>query len=582
MIGKIVSIKDAHIFVNLTVNIYNIENIIGKNVVFDNKYIGEIINLSNSTAEITLIGEINNGYFIPGNLSMPAFNSVCRLVTDEEVKIIYGVDSSKGYINLGHSFSYRNFPVSVNVNSFFANHFAILGNSGSGKSYFVTRLLQGIFYDAKKLPYNANIFLFDAYGEYQQAFNAIDQVNSNLNYRVITTNLRDNTYEKLFIPFWFLGVDDICLLLDVDDTRQIPIIEKALKLVLYFSLEDASIIEKKNDIIARCLLDVIFSGNSSNNIRNKLTTIMSKFYTKDINLEINLNKGGWTRSIRQCLFVDNTGKFADIEVVINYLEQFCLNNFELTMPDGSYMYSIKEYYNALEFALISEGIFSSNKVFDYANILKIRLNSLINSDYVNYFNCERYMTKVDYIKYILYKDNKKYQIINFNVNSIDDRFAKVIVKIYSKMLFDFITSNPNRASMPFHIVLEEAHRYIQNDIDKLILGYNIFERIAKEGRKYGILLGIISQRPSEISETMISQCSNFAIFKMFHQVDMGFVSSLVPGISDSTIQKIKMLSPGTCMLFGNAFKMPILTIIDKPNPTPHSDSCNIDNTWYVS
>ena len=150
------------------------------------------------------------------------------------------------------------------------------------------------------------------------------------------------------------------------------------------------------------------------------------------------------------------------------------------------------------------------------------------------------------------------------------------------MLFDFITSNPNRASMPFHIVLEEAHRYIQNDIDKLILGYNIFERIAKEGRKYGILLGIISQRPSEISETMISQCSNFAIFKMFHQVDMGFVSSLVPGISDSTIQKIKMLSPGTCMLFGNAFKMPILTIIDKPNPTPHSDSCNIDSTWYVS
>lgn len=83
--------------------------------------------------------------------------------------------------------------------------------------------------------------------------------------------------------------------------------------------------------------------------------------------------------------MDEAGKFADVEVVVSYLEQFCLSDFELTMPDGSYMYSIKDFYNSLEFALVSEGVFSSNKVFDYANVLKIRLNSLINSDYVNYF-----------------------------------------------------------------------------------------------------------------------------------------------------------------------------------------------------
>ncbi len=385
------------------------------------------------------------------------------------------------------------------------------------------------------------------------------------------------------IPFWFLGVDDLCLLLDVDDLRQIPIIEKALKLVAYFSKEEDEIINQKNDIIARSLLDVIYSGNNCNEVRNKLTTILTKFHTKDIDLDITLTKGGWTRSIRQCLFVDDNGKFADIEVVINYLEQFCMNDFELVMPDGSYMYSIRDFYNSLEFALVSEGVFSSNKVFDYANILKIRLNSLINSDYVNYFNCNRYMTKIDYIKYLLYgSDNRKYQIINFNVNSVDDRFAKVIVKVYSKMLFDFITKIPNRASMPFHIILEEAHRYVQNDTDTKILGYNIFERIAKEGRKYGIMLGIISQRPSEISETLVSQCSNFAVFKMFHQADIEFVNSSVPGVSNSMIEKIKMLMPGACMLFGTAYKNPILTIVDMPNPTPYSENCNINKTWYVN
>lgn len=96
---------------------------------------------------------------------------------------------------------------------------------------------------------------------------------------------------KSYLFLLVLGVDDICLLLNVDDIRQIPIIEKALKLVCYFSKEESEVINQKNDIIARSILDVIFSGSNSNDVRNKVTTILSKFYTKDINLEISLTKG---------------------------------------------------------------------------------------------------------------------------------------------------------------------------------------------------------------------------------------------------------------------------------------------------
>ena len=412
MIGKIVSVKDLLVYVKLNINVYEMDNMIGKNVVFANRYVGEIENMSDSLIEVSLVGEIVNKIFIPGNLSIPPFNSECRLITKEEIDMMYSVQDTSNKISIGKSYIYNDYQVYLSINPFFANHFAIFGNSGSGKSYFVTKLLQGVFYDARKLPYNSNIFLFDAYGEYQTAFSQINRVNPNLNYRVFTTNLEDNRYEKLFIPFWFLSVDDICLLLNVDDSRQIPIIEKALKLVSYFSREDSDILVKKNDIIARSLLDVIFSGTNNNDVRNKITNILTKFKTDDINLEISLTKGGWTRTIRQCIYVDENGKFADMELVINYFEQFCSNNFELTMPDGSYMYTINDFYNSLEFALISEGIFSSNKVFDYANILKIRLNALINSNYVNYFNCDRYMNKIDYIKYLLYNNSsKKYQII---------------------------------------------------------------------------------------------------------------------------------------------------------------------------
>ena len=581
MLGKITSIKDNNVYVALNVNVYDMDNIIGKNVVFDNHIIGEVSNMSNSVMEVSLIGEIKDNKFIYGNLTKPSFKSECRIISGPELDIIYNVDKTKNVVKIGKSFLYNSYDVYLNINSFFANHFAILGNTGSGKSYSVSRLLQGIFYDAKRLPYNTNIFLFDAYGEYQRAFVNINQVNPNLNYKVYTTDLKSQDFELLRIPFWLLGVDDICLLLNVNDTRQIPIIEKALKLVCYFCKNDESVIKQKNDIIARSLLDVIFSGKNHSETRNKIVSILSKFSTNEINLEIKLVKGGWARSLRQCIYVEESGNFADIELVISYLEVFCMDDFELSFPDGSYAYTIKDFYTSLEFALISEGIFNSNKVFDYANILKIRLNSLMNSDYVNYFIYDRFITKEQYINTILAKDNGKAQIINFNINYVDDRFAKVIVKIHSKLLFDYIVKLPNRGSISFHIILEEAHRYVQNDTDVEILGYNIFERITKEGRKYGIILGLISQRPSEISETAISQCSNFIMFKMFHPKDLKFVSDIIPNISETVLSRIKVLHPGSCMMFGTAFPMPILTIVDKPNPEPLSQSCNIDNTWYV-
>ena len=216
------------------------------------------------------------------------------------------------------------------------------------------------------------------------------------------------------------------------------------------------------------------------------------------------------------------------------------------------------------------------------NVLKIRLHSLVNSEYSVYFDYDEYVTKQEYIKKLLTAPNgKKAQIINFNINYIDDRLAKNITKIYSKMLFDYAKSLENRASLPFHILLEEAHRYVQNDSDKYLLGYNIFERITKEGRKYGVILGLISQRPSELSETTLSQCSNFLIFKMLHPTDVDYIKEMVPNITTEIVKKLRILQPGNCIAFGSAFKIPVLVKFEMPNPEPNSSSCNISKNWFV-
>lgn len=586
MLGKIVSIIGDRVRIKLEVNVYNMESIMGKNVIFDNadlKIVGEILEGDYTYLDINLIGEIKDNKFVFGSITKPSFKDPCRIINKDELDIVYQNDVNSNSISMGTSTVYKDYRISLDVNSFFSNHFAILGNSGSGKSYSTSNIIQKIFYEAKdSIPFRTNIFLFDAYGEYQPAFNDIGRNNPNINYKVITTDLMSTEYKHLSLPFWLLGTDDIALLLNANDENQIPIIEKALKLVSYFTQEEEAVIEQKNDIIARSILDIIFSGKSPSEIRNKLTSVLTKFKTDDINLEVSLTKGGWSRTIRQCLYVEESGKFADIELVINYLEGFTQKEFQLSMPDGTFAYGLKEFALALDFALISEGVLTSEKVFDYANVLKIRLNTLMNSDYSKYFDYPNYVTKEGYIRDLLTAGNgRKAQIINFNINYVDDRFAKNLVKIYSKLLFDYVAKLKNRGALAFHILLEEAHRYVQEDIDVKLFGYNIFERIAKEGRKYGILLGLISQRPSELSETAISQCTNFLVFKMFHPNDLAFVTSILPNVSKELISKLKTFHSGMCITYGSAFKMPVVVNVDEPTPPPLSQNVDIMKVWYV-
>ena len=145
------------------------------------------------------------------------------------------------------------------------------------------------------------------------------------------------------------------------------------------------------------------------------------------------------------------------------------------------------------------------------------------------FNCS-----ILVIKKIQLNGNKKSQIVNFNLEDVDDRFAKAIVKVYCRIIFKFCKSLKERGAMPIHLMLEEAHRYVQKDRDVEILGYNIFDRVAKEGRKYGVMLGLISQRPSDLSETSISQCSNFLIYFLYSAI-IKTLSTVVKSTAGSII-----------------------------------------------
>ena len=268
-------------------------------------------------------------------------------------------------------------------------------------------------------------------------------------------------------------------------------------------------------------------------------------------------------------------------MLTKYVSEFIkpeLDNFE---PAKVVYYTLEDLEKALNFTLISEGWLRNENTYGDAVTIRVRLHSLITGDYAKFFACRTFMSEQQFIaSLIMMPDGKhKAQIVNFNLDDVDDSFAKTITKIFCRILFDFTKSLKDRGSLPFNILLEEAHRYIQNDTDTFILGYNIFDRIAKEGRKYGLIMSLISQRPVEISDTVISQCSNFLIFKMNHPRDLDYIKKMVPNISEEIVEKQKTLQPGTCMAFGSAFRIPMIVRMEMPNPQPYSANADVFKQW---
>lgn len=588
MLGIIKGISENIVLVKISFDINKTDSLLNMHVIFDDnkhKIIGEILDIKEDIMSINMLGEIIDNKFVSGVINKPSFASEVRLVPKEKVVEIIseGNPLENKVLYLGKSSVYKDIDINIDINKFFSNHFAIFGSTGSGKSCSVSRIFQNLFAKQNTIPYRASIFIFDAYGEYHSAFSKLNEKVPEISFKAYTTNLKFANSEILRIPLWLLSLDDIALLLDANSPGQLPIIEKAMKLVTVFAREESQVIKHKNDIIARALLDILSSGRPPAQIRDQVYSVLSYFNTSELNMETPVYQPGYTRPFKQCLQIDQTGKIREMELIINFLTAFLTENLELEMPDGTFTYTLNDLVDAFDFALISEGVLKSDKVYDDANNLRVRLKELASSSAKEYFSYPEYVTKEQYIRSLLTaKDGKKAQIINFNINYIDDRLAKNITKIYSKLLFDFAKELENRASFPFHIILEEAHRYVQNDGDIEILGYNIFERITKEGRKYGVLLGLISQRPSELSETTLSQCSNFLIFKMLHPRDINYIKEMVPNITNEIIKRLKILQPGTCIAFGSSFKVPVIIKFELPNPLPSSSSCDVSGIWFVN
>jgi uncharacterized protein len=545
----------------------------------------------NSSRQIylSLLGEIINGIFYFGVSKMPLIFSEIHIISEKDLKTMLEVGNEEEDIPemegntralllpIGESVIFPDYAVRINIDRFFGFHFAVFGNTGAGKSNTIAKILQIIFEKKDFSAKGAKFVIIDSNGEYCKAFSELGNRNDKISVKSFLCDC-EKECNMLQIPVWALSADDWAVLLHASERTQIPILKRAIDIAKIFYGSEEGNTSVKNHILASTVLGIINSSDSSPSKADKLTAIITTFKTTEINLDVQVSTlSGSTLKLRELIKVD-FGKMKDQESLIKYLEKFIDSDLVNSLSTSRIVpYDMKQFVDAVEFATLYEGSVSSQRIQEYTATLLTRLQSVQDGIQGSILTKTQFTTIDEYINNILGEN----QIVDIDISCLDDASAEVVTKVLAKLLLDYLKKREPKADMPINFIIEEAHRFVRNESSYGAVGYNIFERIAKEGRKFGLLLGISSQRPSELSKTEVSQSSNFIIHRVQNPDDLQYISRMVPYVNQGIIERLTYLQTGNALVFGSAINLPTLTRFEEANPATDSQNAKISEKWYI-
>jgi hypothetical protein len=534
---------------------------------------------------LNLIGEIIESKFFFGVSKMPLIFSEIHVISEKDLMTMLGVGTEEIAISqegnatravllpIGRSVIFPDYDVKVNIDKFFGFHFAVFGNTGTGKSNTVARILQNIFSKNNYSAKGAKFVIIDSNGEYNKAFSKLNEINLEISHSLMIAD-DEGEGRKFEIPVWALSADDWAILLHASEKTQVPVLKRAIDIAKIFYNDGCKNTELKNHILASTLMGIISSSDTSPSKADKMKAIISHFGTKEIGMDVSVQG----KTLRQMISV-SYGSMQDEEQVIKYLSSYIKPDIIPDTLSGMMVpYSLEEFGQAVEFATLYEGSISSQRIQEYTATLVTRLQTIQEGIQGKILTKTAFSSVNEYIDSMLGQN----QIVDIDISSLDDASAEVVTKVLAKLLLDYLKRCVNKAEMPINFLIEEAHRFVRSETNYGAVGYNIFERIAKEGRKYGMLLGISSQRPSELSKTVVSQCSNFIIHRVQNPDDLQYISKMVPYINQNMIDRLTYLQTGHALVFGNAINLPTLTKFDQAEPKTDSDNAQISEKWYIA
>ena len=260
-------------------------------------------------------------------------------------------------------------------------------------------IIQNIFPNSNIIPYKANLFIFDSYGEYINAFQDLHKNNEYYSFNVITTNM-NKEYEKLNIPVCLLDLEDVLNLLEATNFSQIAMVETALTYVKMFARQDKESYEFKNHILASAIISIMYTNQTSARIRDQIFEILNETNTPELSLDTEVPGIGFTRKFRNCFDIDSEGRFAEHKIISDYIKEFIQDNRKWNYEAEGVYYSLHDLEIALNFTLYSERYLLNDVMYDSAMSLKVKLHDLVNRTNGRFFSSDRYITLDEYIKMI--------------------------------------------------------------------------------------------------------------------------------------------------------------------------------------
>ncbi|WP_417558781.1 ATP-binding protein [Mesoflavibacter zeaxanthinifaciens] len=515
-------------------------------------------------------------------------------------------------LSIGKSTIFPDYEVKIDIDKFFSSHSAILGNTGSGKSCTIASMLQNLYRLNGYSATGSSFIIFDVNGEYRQAFSEIQNVNLDLEVKNFSIDPAEvNAEVKQFVlPHWFLTIDEWALLLQATEKTQLPILRNALGLASIFTLQ-IDVNELKNHILATCITQILRDESSSPSKKDRIVSILQKFNTNEISLAkeftynddegneqstVYIDRGiNLVCNIRNCLTV-HFGEIKGIRQLISYLEQtnedgepvFIVDKFKMPTYERNQKFSFEIIEDALDLAILYEEAHGNKQIRDYCSSLITRLKSIkdrgdfnfLKQDNANFEQYKRSLLGLSKVK-SANEVTKKQQIIILDLSSVEDEIVEVISCVISRIIYEAVKEIPPRNSYPVNLILEEAHRYISDSpVGAFLKANRIFELIAKEGRKFGMLLMISSQRPSALSKTVLSQCSNFIVHRIQNPEDLAHIRQITPHISDTILKRMPSIPTQHALIFGHAVNLPTTFKVNEAKPRPKSDNNNISENWF--
>jgi DNA helicase HerA-like ATPase len=546
-VGKFLKIEDG----NHNFAVASIKNITGTQIVKDDG--------SNAVWRFVLdtgpIGAlIKNGSdftFVRGSQVLPVPTEPVYVFDQSDLAVIFSSTADFDF-KIGMLSGSANVPFHVDGDKFFGKHIGVVGSTGSGKSCTVASLLQGAVgisnFKNKYLTSqkNSHILIFDIHSEYASAFTIDDSEKFNLNVLDV---------DKLRIPYWLMNSEELEALF-IESGEQ-----------------------NKHNQISQFKRAVIANKERHNPTIEKITYDTPVYFSIKEVFNYIENKNNLTVYEK-----DSKSYFASIPIKdIEYSESKLWDSIQFETSTGNSSHKI------LGSKVSKEGGF--NGEFDrFVSRLETRLNDkrlgfLLHPTDVSGTELKTNDFEKVLQQFLGYLNKSNVTIVD--LSGIPFEVLSITVSLISRLIFDFafhyskIRHSQNLTNdIPFLIVCEEAHNYLpQTGGADYKAAKKSIERIAKEGRKYGLSLMVVSQRPSEVSDTIFSQCNNFLSLRLTNKADQNYIKALLPDSSSELVELLPTLRQGEAFIVGDAVLMPSLIQLPPPCPEPKSASIDTYTEW---